>query len=105
MVINDPDESVELLMASQILFLPTLAKLSEICIRTSVEFESFEDKEEAAEQAINAYQVAKYHNAGRLKEFAIDYIVKHYDNISKSSHWKQLDEESLSEIKIWRAGS
>ena len=56
---EDPNDSVDLLMASQSLFLDNLRKLCEICVKTSLELDEYDDVETMAEQAINAYQGGK----------------------------------------------
>lgn len=49
--------------------------------------------------------VARYHDANRLKEFAVKYLVNYFYTFSQMESWKALDEDSLSEINIWRAGN
>lgn len=115
MDVKEPNDSVELLKASQHFFLNNLKKLCEVYIRNSLELDALSDAE-MAEQAVNAFQgfevrvfihylVARYHDANRLKEFAIKFIVEYYDKFSKTDSWSALDEDSLSEINIWRAGN
>ena len=48
------------------------------------------------------YVVARFHNAQSLKEFLLDFIVKKYAVLQKTKAWKQLEEDALTEINIWK---
>src|SRR5689334_672403 len=86
---EDPNVAVELLMISDSFFLENLKRLCEICVRAGIELEGKVDGK-VAEQTINAFQVAKFHNARALKSFVLDFIVKNYKALKKSKHWNDL---------------
>jgi len=86
--IPDPDFAIELIGEANKLHLARLKALCEEIISKNIDLEN----------AAYVYQIASYHSVPRLRFIALEFLMAHFDQVSETTSFKEMDRALLLEV-------